>query len=209
MTTPIKPTCPACLGENAEHVDDRCPLNGYPEESWAEIAAQFGPSIRRKKPRLTRPNWDLWFMRQAFVVAQRGSCLRKQVGALIVRDRDHRVISGGYNGAPQGMPDCFEVGCELRDIGGKPSCVRTIHAESNALDLCGPLNEPHTLICTVIPCRDCTLRIIQRKFITRVVYWEYYESRNTKDVEALFADRIELVKLDVPSTQVVPTYYGV
>ena len=133
----------------------------------------------------TRPPWDLQFMRLAYVTAERGSCLRKKVGALIVRDRDKRVISSGYNGAPRGMPECLEVGCDVRVIDGRESCVRTLHAESNALDLCGPLSEPHTIYTTVIPCRNCALRIIQHG-ITRVVFHEYYESQGTKEVVDIF-----------------------
>ena len=138
---------------------------------------------------LTRPDWRTWFMELAFVTAKRGSCRRKQVGAIIVRDRDKAVVSGGYNGAPAGMPDCLEVGCEMRMVGDKESCVRTIHAESNALDRAGPMNEPHTMYCTVIPCRDCALRIIQNGWIKKVIYAEWYESRNSKDTEALFGTR--------------------
>lgn len=178
-------------------------------------------------PNLNRPSWDLWFMRQAYVTAQRGSCQRLRVGALIVRDRDKRVISGGYNGAPRGMPDCLEVGCDLRpDLTGRVGCFRTLHAESNALDLCGPLNEPHTLFCTATPCRNCALRIVQHG-ITRVVFHIFYESQGTKEVEAIFAAkdpdtiaailanygpsaiekrRVQLEKLDVPLDQVEPRY---
>lgn len=134
---------------------------------------------------IERPNWDLWFMRQAYVTAERGSCLRKQVGAIIVRDRDRRVISGGYNGAPRGMPDCLEFGCDVRVIDGRESCVRTIHAESNALDLCGPISEPHTLYTTVVPCRLCALRIVQAGIRT-VVYHEFYQSQGTLEVAAIF-----------------------
>ena len=72
------------------------------------------------------------------------------------------------------------------DIDGKPSCVRTLHSESNALDRAGLMTEPHTMYCTTIPCHDCALRIIQNGWIKRVIYAEYYESRSTKDVEALF-----------------------
>lgn len=127
-------------------------------------------------------------MRQAHVNALRGSCRRLRVGALIVRDRDRRVISGGYNGAPRGMPDCLEVGCDLRaNLDGRESCFRTLHAESNALDFAGRVDsEPHTLFCTAIPCRNCALRIVQHG-ITRVVFGVYYESQGTKEVEAIFA----------------------
>jgi dCMP deaminase len=127
-------------------------------------------------------------MRLAYVTAERGSCRRKQVGALVVRDRDKRIISGGYNGAPRGMPDCLAVGCDVRVIDGRESCVRTLHAESNALDLCGPLSEPHTLYTTVVPCRLCALRIIQAGIKT-VFYHEWYQSQGTLEVEALFAAR--------------------
>jgi len=140
-----------------------------------------------------RRRWDLWFMRLAYATAERGSCCRKQVGALVVRDRDKRIISGGYNGAPRYMPDCLEVGCDVRVIDGRESCVRTLHAESNALDLCGPLVGPHTLYTTVIPCRNCALRIIQHG-VERVVYHEFYVSQGTREVEALF-------KAEDPSTQ--------
>jgi dCMP deaminase len=151
-------------------------------------------------------------MRLAYVTAERGSCRRKQVGALVVRDRDKRIISGGYNGAPRGMPDCLEVGCDVRVIDGRESCVRTLHAESNALDLCGPLSEPHTLYTTVIPCRLCALRIIQAG-IQHVVYHEYYESQGTKEVEALFArkdgpfdNRVMLDIIALPMELVKPTW---
>lgn len=166
-------------------------------------------------------------MRQAYVIAQRGSCTRLRVGALIARNRDHTVISGGYNGAPREMPDCLEVGCDLRpNLDGRMSCFRTLHAESNALDRL-PYRideEPHTLYVTHTPCRNCALRIVQHG-LHRVVYHKYYESQGTKEVEAIFdatdADTVKLVnerwgacakptrrvildKLDVPDHVVMP-----
>jgi len=169
---------------------------------------------------LTRPGWDLWFMRHAYVTAQRGSCRRKRVGALVVRDADKRIISGGYNGAPRGLPDCLTVGCDVRVIDGRESCVRTLHAESNALDLCGALRGSHTLYATVIPCRNCALRILQHG-ITRVVYHEYYESQGTKEVFDMFQPplthdaagkvltrdiRVRMQHLNVPFDLVKPMY---
>lgn len=139
---------------------------------------------------LTRPGWQEWFMMLARVTSLRGSCRRKRVGAILVRDSDKHIVSGGYNGAPRGMPDCLEVGCDLREINGKMSCFRTVHAESNALDRAAQIGmraEAHTFYCTVIPCRDCALRIIQNGWIKTVVYEEHYLSRSTEDVEALFA----------------------
>ncbi len=135
---------------------------------------------------LSRPDWSTWFLRLAFTTAQRASCRRKRVGVLIVDD-EHRIVAGGYNGAPRGMPDCLEVGCDVRVIDGRESCVRTIHAESNALDFAGRAASGCTMFTTVIPCRPCAMRIVQAR-ISRVVYWEFYESQGTKETAKLLED---------------------
>ncbi len=70
---------------------------------------------------IQRPEWDLYFMMIAGVAASRSTCLRRRVGAVIVRD--NHIISTGYNGAPKGLPHCGEVGC-LRTILGIPSGER-------------------------------------------------------------------------------------
>lgn len=163
-----------------------------------------------------RPSWDLWFMRHAYVVAQRGSCLRKQVGAVVVRDRDQRIVASGYNGAPSGMPECLEVGCDVRVIDGRESCVRTLHAESNALDLLGDQDHGSmTLYVTVVTCKNCALRVLQNGKIRRVVYHEWYLSQGTQETAALLSAgverlgiryRVELVRLDVPLEMVRGSY---
>lgn len=131
-----------------------------------------------------RPDWDTYFLMIAYVTSLRATCDRKQVGAVIV-DKDHRIVSGGYNGAPSKMPECDEVGHELKEIDGRMSCVRTLHAESNAIDRARQDLTGCTLYATVIPCYDCAKRIVSAG-ITRVVYSEYYESRNTKLVAEFF-----------------------
>jgi len=123
-------------------------------------------------------------MEIAHLVATRGTCDRKQVGAVIVNDR-HRIVSTGYNGVPAGMPHCDDVGHTLVEIDGRPSCVATLHAESNALDDAGRQARGCTLYTTVIPCFDCAKRIVNAG-MTYVYYKEYYESRNTKLVETYF-----------------------
>jgi dCMP deaminase len=131
-------------------------------------------------PNLTRPEWDAYFLNIARAVAARGSCRRKRVGAVIV-DSEAAIISTGYNGAPRKMPDCLEVGCDVRMIDGRESCVRTIHAESNAIDWARRSLVGATLYTNVIPCRLCALRIIQVG-IDRVVYEEEYISQGTLEV---------------------------
>ncbi|MHB1043516.1 MAG: deoxycytidylate deaminase [Eubacteriales bacterium] len=82
-----------------------------------------------------RPGWDKYFMDITTVVSGRSTCLRRRVGALIVKDR--RILASGYNGAPGGLRHCLDIGC-LREQQGIPSgerheLCRGLHAEQNAL----------------------------------------------------------------------------
>jgi dCMP deaminase len=82
-----------------------------------------------------RPSLDEYFLEIAFVVGKRATCLRNNVGAVIVRDK--RILSTGYNGAPSGMEHCLEIGC-IRDMENIPSGTRhekcrAVHAEQNAI----------------------------------------------------------------------------
>lgn len=132
-----------------------------------------------------RPSWDDYFMRKAYLAATRATCLRKHVGAIIV-DKDNRVVAEGYNGAPSGVDQCDEVGCQMVE----GHCVRTLHAESNALDYAGLWRtRDSTLYVTVTPCWDCAKRIVSAKF-KRVMYGEHYESRYgmSTDVPKFFLD---------------------
>ena len=79
-------------------------------------------------PDTLRPSWDDYFFTIAGAVARRASCPRAQVGAVIV-SADHYILSTGYNGAPPGLPHCFEVGCRIED----GHCQRALHAEANAI----------------------------------------------------------------------------
>ncbi len=141
-------------------------------------------------PRVTglRLSFDTYFINLAQVTATRGTCDRKQVGAVLV-DAGNRIISTGYNGAPAGMPHCddLHVGHELVEIDGRPSCIRALHAESNAIDYAaGKEMKGGTIYTTIIPCYECAKRIINAG-IVRAVYLQYYESRNTKLVKDYFA----------------------
>lgn len=132
-----------------------------------------------------RTDWDTYFLMFAHVAAKRATCDRKHVGAVIV-DPDHRIVATGYNGSPAGMEHCDDAGHELKEIDGRMSCVRTLHAESNALDFAGGRARGCTIYTTVIPCYDCAKRIVNAG-IELVVYSEYYESRNTSLVVEYFS----------------------
>jgi dCMP deaminase len=112
------------------------------------------------------------------LVVSRSTCLRRQVGAVIVKDK--KILATGYNGAPSGLPHCLEVGC-LRDEMGIPSgerheLCRGLHAEQNAIIQAayyGVSINGATLYCTNLPCIICTKMLINAG-ITRVVYGEGY-----------------------------------
>lgn len=107
----------------------------------------------------------------------RSTCDRKHVGSLIVRDR--QILSTGYNGSPRGLPHCDDVGHWMVDMGGRQSCVRTIHAEKNAIVQAarnGVRIEGATLYTTAYPCPDCGRAIINAGIVS-VVYGSKYDSR--------------------------------
>ena len=134
-----------------------------------------------------RPDWDTYFMDIAHVVARRGNCRRRQVAAVIVKDR--RLISTGYNGTPRGVKNCFEGGCK-RCAGEAPSgadlgdCVCS-HAEENAITQAayhGIAVRDSVLYSTLSPCLICAKMIINAG-IREVVYeTEYQFSAQTRDL---------------------------
>ncbi|MEG0441965.1 MAG: dCMP deaminase family protein, partial [Oscillospiraceae bacterium] len=100
-----------------------------------------------------RISWDEYFMKMAYLATERSSCIRRQVGAVLVKD--NKVIATGYNGACRKTTDCFELGC-LRDQLGIPSgtraeVCRAVHAEQNAIiqaALSGASTKGATMYCT-------------------------------------------------------------
>lgn len=121
-----------------------------------------------------RPSWDEYFMTMCDLVAQRSTCQRRQVGAVLVRDR--HIIATGYNGAPTGLPHCLDVGCLREDL-GIPSGERHemcigVHAEQNCLiqaALHGSSPAGATLYCTHQPCILCAKMLVNAQ-IVRIVF---------------------------------------
>lgn len=161
-----------------------------------QFQASVWKAYKVKNQKQLRPSWDTYFLRIAELVATRATCDRKHVGAVIVRDK--RIIATGYNGSPRGLPHCDEAGHELKQIEGRDSCVRTLHAESNALDQAGREAQSGELYVTVIPCYDCAKRIVNAN-VWKVVYGEYYASRNTELVESYLQESgVQLERLELP-----------
>ena len=112
-----------------------------------------------------RPSWDEYFMRIAMLAATRSTCLRRQVGAVIVKQK--KVLATGYNGSPSGLRHCLDIGC-LREEMGIPSgqrheLCRAIHAEQNAIiqaATSGVSIEGAILYSTTFPCILCAKMLI-------------------------------------------------
>jgi len=117
-----------------------------------------------------RPDWDSYFMKIAAAVSERSTCDRAMVGCVLVLDK--RILTTGFNGSPAGQEHCDEVGHLMVD----GHCVRTIHAETNAIiqaALHGVSTRGATCYVTHLPCINCTKALINAG-ITRIVYGEAY-----------------------------------
>ena len=123
---------------------------------------------------MNRPSWDEYFMQMAELTAQRSTCLRRQVGAIIVKEK--HIIATGYNGAPKGLPHCEELGGCLREkleipSGERHELCRALHAEQNAIIQAATLGqsiEGATIYITHQPCIICAKMIINAG-ISRIV----------------------------------------
>jgi dCMP deaminase len=128
---------------------------------------------------MSRPSWDEYFMQIAGLVSTRSTCLRRSVGAVLVRDKT--ILATGYNGAPRGLAHCEELGGCYREQLGVPSgerheICRGTHAEQNAIAqaaLVGVSTKDSTLYVTNHPCSICT-KILLNAGVRRVVYAEGY-----------------------------------
>lgn len=128
--------------------------------------------VPERKKRLTRPDWDTYFMKIADFAAQRTNCMKRGVGAVLVQE--NRIIATGYNGTACGLNNCSDGGCRRCNSNTKcgqslDSCL-CLHAEENALLEAGRFKSiGATLYCTTAPCLSCARKICQVS-ISRVVY---------------------------------------
>ena len=133
-----------------------------------------------------RPDWNSYFMEIASLVSKRSTCLRRQVGAVIVKDKN--ILSTGYNGAPSGITHCEVTGC-LREKLNVPSgerheLCRGLHAEQNAIIQAayhGTSIKDSTLYCTNLPCSICSKMLINAGII-RIIYKEGYMDELGKEM---------------------------
>ncbi|ALC89874.1 competence protein ComE [Bacillus sp. FJAT-18017] len=143
---------------------------------------------------MERISWDQYFMAQSHLLALRSTCTRLMVGATIVRDK--RIIAGGYNGSIAGGDHCSDHGCYVIDN----HCVRTIHAEMNALLQCakfGVTTGDAEIYVTHFPCLQCSKAIIQAGIKT--VYYAVDYKNHPYAIELFEQAGVKLEK--VPLTE--------
>lgn len=130
-----------------------------------------------------------YFMNIAKQVATRATCERKHVGAVIVKDK--HIISTGYNGAPTGMAHCDDIGHMMEN----DHCVRTVHAEANAIIQSSPQDRVDaTLYTTASPCWPC-FQLIANSRIRMIIFGELY--RDERITQFAKEAGIHLFKLDM------------
>lgn len=146
-----------------------------------------------------RATWDEYFMEIAEIVKKRSTCLRRQVGAVIVRE--NRIITTGYNGAPSGLKHCTDIGiCERQRLGipsgERHELCRALHAEQNALIQAakvGVSTEGATIYVTVQPCIICAKMLINAG-ILRIVHRGEYPDEMARGM--LEEAGVEIIKIN-------------
>jgi dCMP deaminase len=150
------------------------------------MGVEFEKQNRTTDARRERPSWDQYFMDIVELVSKRSTCVRRKVGAVLVREK--RMLSTGYNGAPSGLEHCLDIGC-LREkmkvpSGERHELCRGLHAEQNAIiqaALHGVSVNGATMYCTNHPCIICAKMIINSG-ITSIIYKDGYSDQLAREM---------------------------
>lgn len=148
-----------------------------------------------------RLSWHQYFMTITRQVAERSTCNRAKVGAVVVRDKN--ILATGYNGAPAGMPHCIDVGCliyQSKTPNGETeeNCFRTIHAEMNAIAQAaknGSGIKDASIYITHTPCVHC-LKLLVNTGIKSIYYEIPYKLHTLEEI--LLTTRVQLEKVELP-----------
>ena len=152
-----------------------------------------------------RPSWDEYFMEVARAIAKRATCDRGRSGCVIARDK--QILVTGYVGSPVGFPHCDDVGHQLKKVIHEDGtitqhCVRTVHAEQNAICQAARLGisiEGGTLYCKMTPCRTCAMLLINCGIKRVVCERRYHAGAESEEmfkqagisIEYMYPDEIE------------------
>ncbi len=139
-----------------------------------------------------RPAWDEYFLKAAMLVSERATCPRMHVGCVLVKDKN--ILSSGYNGSIPGDAHCEDEGCIIEDN----HCIRTIHAEMNAILQCaihGVSTKGATAYVTNMPCTNCAKALIGAGIKEVVIFSEYHNTQ-----AEMFFDKanVKIRRLTIP-----------
>lgn len=152
-----------------------------------------------KDTEINRISKDDYFMQIAEVVSQRSTCIKRQVGAVLVKDS--HIISTGYNGAPSGFKHCSEETCVRKNLksGERPELCRGVHAEINCIIQAAlhgtSIKGSTTLYSTTFPCMNC-LKLLINSGINRLVYKEGYAMENKVKEDMLKESKLIIQKYE-------------
>lgn len=141
-----------------------------------------------------RPSWDNYFLKLAMLVSERSTCPRMHCGCVLVRDK--QILSTGYNGSIPGDAHCEDDGCIIVDN----HCVRTIHAEMNAILQCsthGVSTAGATAYVTNMPCTNCAKALIGAQVKEIVIFSDYHD---TLAEDFFLKANVGIRRLEIPST---------
>lgn len=155
-------------------------------------------SKKTQSKKKVRPGWDEYFMKAAFLVCERSSCMRRSVGAVLVKDK--QILATGYNGAPSGIKHCEEVGCIREKMkvpsGERHEICRGLHAEQNVILQAarhGMSVRNSILYITNSPCSICAKMIVNAG-IKEIVISNHYPDKMATDI--LKEAKIKIRKLN-------------
>lgn len=150
--------------------------------------------MNNKNPK--RPSWDEYFLKLAALVSERATCPRMHCGCVLVKDK--RILSTGYNGSIPGGEHCEDAGCQIVDN----HCIRTIHAEMNAILQCsihGISVKGATAYVTNMPCLNCA-KALATAGIEKIIIFTDYHDIHTEDF--LIKAKVNLIRIDIPSFEI-------
>ncbi len=149
------------------------------------------------KKKVSRPTWDDYFLKVAMLVSERATCPRMHCGCVLVRDK--QILSTGYNGSIPGDVHCEDDGCMVVDN----HCVRTIHAEMNAILQCsshGISTNNATAYVTNMPCTNCAKALIRAGIKEVVIFSDYHDTL----AEKFFGiAKVKIKRLAIPSNEIM------
>jgi len=156
-----------------------------------------------KEKKYTRPTWDEYFMDVTRTIAKRATCDRGRSGCVIARDR--QLLVTGYVGSPVGLPHCDDVGHLMKKVihdDGTISqhCVRTVHAEQNAICQAARLGislQGGTLYCKMTPCRTCAMLIINCGIERVVCEHKYHAAKESEEMFKMAGTQLDYVNNDI------------